>query len=138
MLQGDFEEMLYPVAPNARFTRAPPRYVRRPPPSNPRTRSPLPRTHPPRPAMAPRPPTGQYCLQTAHFAAFWNIMIHYALRLFRRILPQSLLNVKFEEVQSDPEPQIKRIIRFISPALEDSAWREDACAVPRPTASRFQ
>ena len=52
--------------------------------------------------MAPRPPTGQYRLQTAHFAAFWNIMIHHALRLFRRIPPQSLLNVKFEEYNQTP------------------------------------
>ena len=65
-------------------------------------------------------------------------MIQHAHRLFRRIPPQSLLNVEFEEVQLDSEPQIKRIIRFISPAPEDRSWLQDACAVPRPTASRFQ
>lgn len=68
-------------------------------------------------------PAGQYRLQTAHFAAFWNIMIQHVHRWFRRIPPQSWRNVKFEDVQSDPEPQIKRIIRFISPALDDNVCR---------------
>ena len=75
-------------APNARFTRAPPPvmcaalpHLTPEPEARYRELTPHARQWP------PRPPTGQYRLQTAHFAAFWNIMIQHAHRLFRRLPP---------------------------------------------------
>lgn len=46
-------------------------------------------------------------------------MIERAHRMFAPFPPGRLLNVRFEAVQADPEAQIRRIVRFIDPGLED-------------------
>lgn len=46
-------------------------------------------------------------------------MIERGHRLFGHFPPDRLLNVRFEEVQVEPEVQIRRLIRFIDPSLED-------------------
>lgn len=71
------------------------------------------------------------------FAAFWNAMIECGHSAFGHFPPCRLLNVRFEDVQEDPERQIRRLIRFISPELEDDAWVREVAAVPRPTPSKF-
>lgn len=76
-------------------------------------------------------------LTLADFGAYWSAMIEYGHQLFRDLPPGALLNVKFEEVQADPEGQARRLIRFLAPELEDEAWVQAAAAMPRPTPSRF-
>ena len=76
-------------------------------------------------------------LTLADFAGYWNGMIERSDRLLGRLPPDRLLNVKFEEVQAEPEAQIRRLIRFIDPELEDEAWLREAASIPRPTPSRF-
>ena len=76
-------------------------------------------------------------LTLADFAGYWNGMIERSDRLLGRFPPDRLLNVRFEEVQAEPEAQIRRLIRFIDPELEDETWLREAAAVPRPTPSRF-
>ena len=72
------------------------------------------------------------------FAAFWSRLIRIGHRAFGAFPPDRLLNLKFEDVQADPERELERLIRFISPELEDEAWLRQAAAVPRPTTrSRF-
>jgi hypothetical protein len=74
----------------------------------------------------------------ADFAAFWSGLIEIGDRAFRHLPADRLLNVKFEDVQIEPRRQLQRIIRFISPELDDEAWLDVASAIPRPTArSRF-
>ena len=76
-------------------------------------------------------------LTLSDFGAYWSAMIEYGHQLFRGLPPGALLNVKFEDVQADPAGQIRRLIRFLSPELEDAAWVQAAAAIPRPTTSRF-
>ena len=74
----------------------------------------------------------------ADFGAFWSRLILIGHRTFGSFGPDRLLNVKFEEVQAHPERELKRLIRFISPELEDDGWLREAAAIPRPTTrSRF-
>ncbi len=73
----------------------------------------------------------------ADFAAFWNAMIQAGHRAFGDFPPDRLLNVRFEDVQADPEAQIRRLIRFISPELEQDEWIREAAAIPHPTPSKF-
>ena len=77
-------------------------------------------------------------LTLADFAAFWNAMIERAHRMFGHFPPERVLHVRFEEVLADPEARIGRIIRFISPDLEDEAWLREAARIPRPARSRFR
>lgn len=77
-------------------------------------------------------------LTLADFGALWNAMIERGNRLFESLPSDRLLNVRFEDVQADPEAQIRRLIRFISPSLEDETWFRAACAIPRPTSSKFE
>ncbi len=65
-------------------------------------------------------------------------MIERAHRMFGHFPPERLLNVRFEEAPADPEAQTRRIIRFISPDLEDEAWLREAARIPQPARSRFE
>ena len=75
--------------------------------------------------------------ELADFGAFWSRFVEHGTRLFDRLPPASVLNVKFEDVQAGPESEIRRLIRFISPELEDDDWIRKASSMPRPTRSRF-
>ena len=72
------------------------------------------------------------------FGTFWSAMIAHGHRLFANLPSDRLLNVRFEDMQADPEPQIRRLIRFIAPELEDDGWVDAAATIPRPTPSRFE
>ena len=76
-------------------------------------------------------------LDLAHFGEYWSRMIEHGARVLERLPHGQLLNVRFEDVQADPEGQVRRLIRFISPELEDDDWVRRASAIPRPTRSRF-
>ena len=58
-------------------------------------------------------------LTIADFATLWNVLIAKGHRLFADLPPDRLLNLRFEDVQADPEAQIRRLVRFADPALED-------------------
>ena len=64
-------------------------------------------------------------------------MIERSHRMFVPFPPGRLLNVRFEAVQAEPDAQIRRIIRFIDPGLEDEDWLRAAVRIPRRTPSRF-
>ncbi len=72
------------------------------------------------------------------FAWFWSRMIEMGHDVFGHFPSDRLLNVAFEDVQSSPESQIRRIIRFISPELEDDAWLRTVSSIPRKTTSKFR
>lgn len=76
-------------------------------------------------------------LTLADFGTFRSGMIERGQRLFSQLPPERLLTFRFEEAQANPEEQVRRLIRFISPELEDEAWVRAATAIPRPTRSRF-
>ncbi len=76
-------------------------------------------------------------LTLADFGALWSAMIERGGRLFDDLPSDRLLNVRFEDVQAAPETELRRLIRFIDPALEDATWLAAAAAVPRPTPSKF-
>lgn len=76
-------------------------------------------------------------LTLADFGAFWSGMVERGQRIFSQLPPERLLTLQFEEAQANPEEQFRRLIRFISPELEDEAWLREASAIPRPTRSRF-
>lgn len=76
-------------------------------------------------------------LTLTDFASFWNALIEKGDRVFSRLSPDRLLNVKFEDVQAEPEREIRRLIRFIDPSLEDEAWLREVRSIPRQTPSKF-
>jgi len=69
--------------------------------------------------------------------AFWSRLIQTGERVFRHLGPDRRLDVRFEEVQSSPRDQLRRLIRFIDPSLEDESWTEEAAGMIRPTRSKF-
>ena len=76
-------------------------------------------------------------LELADFGKFWNRTIAHGFRVFGHFPHDSLLNVKFEDVQAEPEQQIRRIIRFIAPELENEDWIRAAASIPRPSPPRY-
>ena len=77
-------------------------------------------------------------LTLSDFAAFWCALIERAHRMFGHFPPERLLNVRFEDVLADPEAWARRIVRFISPDLEDETWLREAARIPRPVPPRFK
>ncbi len=73
----------------------------------------------------------------SEFGWFWSQMIEMGHDAFGNFSSDRLLNVAFEDVQSSPESQIRRIVRFISPEFEDDAWLRTVSSIPRKTTSRF-
>ena len=72
------------------------------------------------------------------FARFWSDLIRLGHRTFGHFPADRLLNMRFEDVQADPKGQIRRLIRFISPELEDESWLREVAKIPKPsTRSRF-
>ncbi len=77
-------------------------------------------------------------LELPHFGTLWSAMIERGNRMLGHFPSERLLNVRFEDVQADPDTQIRRLIRFVGPDLEDEAWLREASAIPRPTPSKFE
>ncbi len=71
------------------------------------------------------------------YGAFWTGMIEIEVALLKDFPPDRLLNLKFEDMQAAPEAEIRRLIRFIDPSLEDEDWVREASAIPRQTPSKF-
>ena len=77
-------------------------------------------------------------LALPHFGMLWSAMIERGSRMIGRFPSGRLLSVRFEDVQAEPDAQIRRLIRFIGPDLEDEAWLREVSAIPRPTPSKFE
>ena len=76
-------------------------------------------------------------LTLVDFAVFWNAMVELGDRMLGELPPERLLNLRFEDLQTQPQGQLRRLIQFIAPALEDEEWIRRASAIPRPTRSNF-
>lgn len=77
-------------------------------------------------------------LTLSDFATLWNVLIAKGHRLFGDLPSERLLNVRFEDVQAEPEAQIRRLIQFIDPSLEDETWLREVSSIPRRTPSKFE
>ena len=77
-------------------------------------------------------------LTLADFGALWSAMVERGERLFADLPSDRLLKVRLEDVLAAPGPELRRLIRFIDPALEDETWLAEAATVPQPTASKFK
>ncbi len=78
-----------------------------------------------------------YPLELADFGAFWSDLIMVGETVLAPLPPSRRLNVKFEDIQASPHQKLTELIRFIDPSLENGAWLEEACAMLRPTRSKF-
>ena len=76
-------------------------------------------------------------LTLPYFGALWSSMIERGERMLGRLPADRILNVRFEDVQAEPDSQIRRLIRFIDPSLEDEAWLREVRSIPRQTPSKF-
>lgn len=74
----------------------------------------------------------------AELGAFWSGMIERGHLMLGHLPPDRLLHVRFEDVQAEPEGEIRHLIRFIDPDLENEAWLREVSAIPRPTPSKFE
>lgn len=72
------------------------------------------------------------------FGRMWSLLVEIACRALDQLPRDRVLNVRFEDVQADPEGQLRRLARFIGPDLEDEEWLGKVCSMPRPTRSRFE
>lgn len=76
-------------------------------------------------------------LTLGDYGRFWSAMVERSRWVLADLHPEALLNVKMEDMQAEPTEQIRRLIRFVAPELEDGEWVRAAAAIPRPTVSKF-
>lgn len=76
-------------------------------------------------------------LTLPYFGALWSAMIERGERMLGRLPSDRILNVRFEDVQENPDRENRRLIRFIDPTLEDGAWLREVRSIPRQTPSKF-
>lgn len=74
-------------------------------------------------------------LVLADFGFLWSSMIEHAHNVFGRLPSSRVASVAFEDLQSKPEAELRRLIRFVSPELADEAWVREAAKLPRPPRS---
>ena len=74
-------------------------------------------------------------LVLADFGFLWSGMIEHAHNVFGRLPPGRVMSVAFEKLQSEPEAELRRLIRFVSPELADDQWVREAAKLPRPPRS---
>ena len=70
-------------------------------------------------------------------AEFWSDMIEMGDRTFGHFGPDRLLNLRFEDLQANPEREARRLIEFISPDLEAENWIAQVAKIPRQSQSKF-
>ena len=71
------------------------------------------------------------------FGRMWSRSVEIGARALDQLPPDRVLNVRFEDVLTDPEGELRRLVRFIGPDLEDEDWLREVSSIPRPTPSRF-
>lgn len=77
-------------------------------------------------------------LMLGEVAEFWGNMIETGHRVFGHLGPDRLFNLRFEDLQENAERETLRLIRFISPELENEAWIAEAAGIPHRSPSRFE
>jgi hypothetical protein len=73
----------------------------------------------------------------ADMGRFWSELILLGDKGLGGLPADKLLNVKFEDIQQSPREELRRLIRFIDPSLEEESWLDQASATIRPTRSKF-
>ena len=77
-------------------------------------------------------------LQVQHFGALWSQMVEASQNFLQNYPSERILNVRFEDLQQNAEREVRRIVRFISPDLDNEDWVRNASGIPRPTRSKFE
>ncbi len=75
-------------------------------------------------------------MRPSDFGELWSDMIEKSLDLFDRLPDERVLHVRFEDMQREPEREIRRLARFIDPDLEDEEWVRSVATIPRSTSSK--
>jgi len=63
--------------------------------------------------------------------AFWSDMIKVGLNNLADIPPERLISMRYEDLVTDPQAELSRMIDFMGPGLDDAAWLKAAAALPR-------
>lgn len=75
-------------------------------------------------------------LRPAHFGTMWSDMVARTFEVLDRVPAERVLHLRFEDVLSEPEREIRRVVRFVGPEPEDDDWIARASEIPRPPPSR--
>ena len=76
-------------------------------------------------------------LEIAHFGAIWSSMVDATQDLVQNLPAERVLDIRFEDLQQDAERELRRVIRFISPELENEDWVGEAAGIPKSSQSKF-
>lgn len=85
--------------------------------------------------LLPRPiPSDR--LRPADFGTLWSDMVRLTCETLDRVPADRVLNLCFEDIVARPEQEIRRLLRFVDPALENGQWVKAASNIPRSSRSK--
>ncbi len=70
-------------------------------------------------------------LRLTDFGTMWSDLVVRSLDVIDRLPAERVLNLSLENVVTQPERELRRLIRFIDPGLEDDEWVAEAAKRPR-------
>lgn len=71
------------------------------------------------------------------FGASWSAATVRGMDELAALPPERVLHVRYEAILAEPRSALQRMVRFMDPSLEDSAWLERAAARVRPNPPRW-
>ena len=66
------------------------------------------------------------------FGVFWSWMIIQRARLLRKLPPDRVLQLRYEDLTADPVKEIRRLLTFVLPGFNDSLWLEAVAPTVKP------
>lgn len=71
------------------------------------------------------------------FGRFWSRVVVNGMDALDALLPERVLNLRYETVLAEPRRELERFIRFVGPEFENDRWLEAAIDLVRPQAPRW-
>jgi hypothetical protein len=72
------------------------------------------------------------------FGKGWSEMVTKGTAALEKLPPERLLNVSYESVLAAPEAELRRLVRFMDPGLDDPTWMREAVSRVRPNPPTWQ
>lgn len=71
------------------------------------------------------------------FAEGWSAMITKGMEQLSKLPSERVLHLRYESVLASPRSELRRLVRFMDPSLDDSAWLDEVAVQVRPNPPKW-
>lgn len=80
----------------------------------------------------------RFPIPVERFGQAWSGLLLRGAALLAELPEERLLNLRYESLLEAPEREIRRLLRFLDPSLEDEAWIAEAAQQVKPNPPRWR